>query len=86
MKKYFVKISHNSDKRGYNRTVSVYTQNKDGSFSFIAENDKINTASYRGDSAEANQILHDNFGYKWAEKGNTHYYLLSKNVKLIFLP
>ena len=85
MKKYFIKTTNNSSKRGYNRTVTIYTQNKDGSFNFIAEDEFINTASYRGDEAVASKLLHDKYNYKWNPK-DVNYSLLSKSVKLIFLP
>ena len=85
MRKFFIKVSYNSDARGYNHTITVYTQNKDGSFNFIAEDNKINTASYRGDLAVASRLLHDKYGFKWSPK-NKHYTLMSKNIKLIFLP
>lgn len=85
MKKFFIKVKYSSEKRRYNRTITVYDQNKDGSFNFIGEDDQINTASYRGDEAIASKILHDKFNYKWL-KGRENYDLQSKNIKLIFLP
>ena len=85
MKKYFIKTINNSSKRGCNRTVTVYDQNKDGSFNFIAEDQSISTASYRGDEAVASKLLHDKCNYKWDPK-YPNYKLLSKSVKLIFLP
>lgn len=85
MKKYFIKVSNSSKARGFNRTITVYTQNKDGSFNFVGDNEKINMASYRGDTAVASKILHDKYNYKWSLK-DMNYTLMSKNIKLIFLP
>ena len=85
MKKYYIKVTHNSIKRGFNRTVAIYTQNKDGSFNFIQEDNEINTASFRGDLAVASKMLHDKHGYKWDPKA-LNYTLISKNIKLLFLP
>ena len=85
MRKFFIKVTHSSVHRGYNRTVTVYTQDKDGEFNFVGENAKINTASYRGDTAVASLILHDEFNFKW-DKNYKNYNLLSKSVRLIFLP
>ena len=85
MKKYYIKVMQDSIRRGYNRTITIYTQNKDGSFSFIAEDDKISTASYRGDEAIVSRLLHEKFNYKWS-KNYKNYKLASKNIKLIFLP
>ena len=87
MKTYFWKYS-TSDKRGYNRNISVYEQNKDKSFSFIGSKD-VSTASYKGDYATACEVLSKNKGHK-LDKGNNWqgagYSLASKNIKLIELP
>jgi hypothetical protein len=85
MKRFYIRVLNSSDSRGYNRTVKVYKQNKDGSFCCIAEDNKINTASYRGDKAIANSLLHEKYGFKW-DKNHKYYSLMSKDIKLIFLP
>ena len=85
MKKFYIKVIHSSIKRGYNRTIEIYTINKRGTFSFLCSDDAINTASYRGDEAVASRLLHEKFGFKWSPK-NENYSLMSKNIKLIFLP
>lgn len=85
MKTYFIKVINSSDRRGYNRTIEVYIQMRDKSFYLIGENSEINTASYRGDYAVACKILHDKLHYRWS-KEDRHYSLLSKNIKLLFLP
>ena len=85
MKRFYIKVIHSSTKRGYDRTIEVYAMNRRGAFSFLCGTDKINTGSYKGDKAVASKLLHDKFGFKWS-KNDMHYSLMSKNVKLIFLP
>ena len=85
MKTYFFKVEHGSTKRGYNRTVKVYTQLNDNRFSIVDYDNEINTASYRGDYAIACSILNDKLGYRWS-KNDRFYSLQNKNIQLIQLP
>jgi len=81
MKKYYY-TTGNSGKRGLNRAITVYSQNKDGSFNYIGE-EHASTASYVGDYATVCHILNDEKGHKLTDNG---YLLLSKNIKIIELP
>ena len=85
MKKFYIKVIYSSNKRGYNRSIEIYTINKRGTFSFLCGDEAINTASFSSDEAVASRLLHEKFGFKWSPK-NKHYSLMSKNIKLIFLP
>ena len=68
-------------KRGYNIRVTVFGLEKKSHRPIFLGTADANTASYRGDTALANDILHQIFGYKWADKG-THYRLQNKDIKL----
>ena len=52
-----------SDKRGYNALIMVYVIAKDGEPYRLGYN-YVNTASYRGDSAEARHLVREVYGYK----------------------
>ncbi len=79
MKTYIFRIEKSSSARGYNRTIYVYRV-KNNQPIFVGYNEKINTASYKGDRAIASQIISDNEGLKMDNGG---YNLLSKNVQII---
>ena len=84
MKKFY--WSEKIVSNGKKSIVTVYQQMKDGSFSYVGEI-KSSRGSYRGGMAVANQILHDKFGFRWAEPpGHTHYFLKRDDIKLIALP
>lgn len=78
MKTFLFKIEPSSSIRGYNRTVSVYRIMRNQPV-FIGYNDKISTASYRGDYAVAFQIIADNTRHKMAGS----YALADKNIRLL---
>ena len=80
MKKYYYKVTHDSIKRGYNKTISVYSQFKNGHFVFIGEK-HVNTAGYKGEAPTAVDVLHRERGHK-----TDGYNLISKNIVLIQLP
>ena len=79
MKTYFLTVEHNSNKRGYNRTVSVYRV-KNNQPLFVGYDEEINTASYKGDHAIACQIISKEDGHKMDQHG---YNLQSKNIKVL---
>ena len=78
MQTFIFKVTQSSSQRGYNRTIEVYRV-KNNYPHFVGYNDKIDTASYRGDKAVANHIIADNLGYKM--KGG--YNLARQDVQLI---
>lgn len=78
MKTYIFTQVNTSPKRGYNRTVKVW-RIKNNRPAFVGYDDEINTASYRGDRAIANQIISDNDGHKMRNP----YDLLSDKIKVI---
>lgn len=78
MKTYIFTQVNTSQKRGYNRTVKVWRM-KNNKPIFVGYDDEINTASYRGDRAIANQIISDNDGHKMKNP----YDLLSDKIKVI---
>jgi hypothetical protein len=78
MKTYFYTIKHNSALRGYNRTVTVYRV-KSNQPSFVGYDEKINTASYKGDYAIACKIISENDKHLMDKTGYT---LESKNIKI----
>ena len=80
MKTFFFTIKHDSDKRGYNRTISVY-RNINNQPTFIGYDEEINTASYKGDYGIAAKIIHEVTGAKWL-KGREGYELASKSIKI----
>ena len=73
-------------KRGYNKRISVYKQTPRKTFEPVGDM-YVNTASHRGDEAAINQILHDVYGFRWAEGwGITHYRLKRSDIKIVLLP
>lgn len=78
MKKFIALVKLSSDKKGYNRTVTVY-QVKNNELNYIGYDDEINTAAYIGDYAIACHIIHNKLGHKLSKCG---YFLASKNIKL----
>ena len=84
MKRYFWKETITNN--GIKSEVNVYEQCKDGSFYYLGSMIS-NRGSYRGGRAIANQILHNEFGYRWIEPdGHTHYRLKRNDIILITLP
>ena len=79
MKTYFYKVIQDSSARGFNREVHVYRV-KNNQPIFIGYDDRINTASYKGDHAIASAIISKNDKHKMDKKG---YFLLSKNIQLL---
>lgn len=78
MKTYIFAVEKQSSKRGYNRTVKVW-RIKNNQPIFVGYDEEIDTASYRGDRAIANQIISDNEGHKMKDP----YKLLSDKIKVI---
>lgn len=78
MKKFIAITKESSDKKGYNRTVTVY-QVKNNDLVYIGYDDEINTASYMGDYAIACHIINKVLGHKLSDD---KYSLASKNVKI----
>ena len=77
MKTYIYKAIDSSVERGYNRTIEVYRV-KNNKPEFVGYTAKINTASYRGDYAEACSIISHWDKLKMAGS----YKMQSKNVQL----
>ena len=78
MKTYIFVAEKISSKRGCNRTVKVW-RIKNNQPIFVGYDEDINTASYRGDRAIANQIISDCDGHKMRDSYN----LLSDKIKVI---
>jgi len=76
MKTYIYKVTHSSTIRGYNRTVEVY-RIKHNEPIYIGYNDRINTASYKGDRAVAGKLISDIDGHKFEG-----YDLVSENIQI----
>ena len=83
MKTYFFTVKNSSDKRGCNRTITVY-RNINNQPIYIGCDEEINTAGYKGDYGIAAKIIHEETGAKWL-KGREGYELASKHVKIIGL-
>ncbi|AHK11626.1 hypothetical protein S140_219 [Shewanella sp. phage 1/40] len=79
MKTYIFTVENNSNQRGYNRTVNVY-HIKNNKPTFVGYDDKINTASYKGDYAIACKIISENDKHRMNKTG---YRLESKNIEVI---
>jgi len=79
MKTYFYTVKHDSDLRGYNRTITVYRV-KNNQPIFVGYDEKINTAGYKGDYAIACKIVSLTDKHAMDKTG---YYLDSKNIKVI---
>ena len=60
MKTFIYKTKHSSDKRGYNREITVY-RIKNNQPVFVGYDDEISTASYKGDHAIACKIINEKF-------------------------
>ena len=78
MKKFIAIIKESSNKKGYNRTVTVY-QVKNNDLVYIGYDDEINTAAYMGDYAIACHIIHKELGHKLSDD---KYRLASKKIKI----
>ena len=78
MKTYIYTTDYSSSQRGYNRTITVYRviNNKPV---FVNIDNKINTASYRGDLAIASHIIADTDNHKISD----NYNLDSKNIRVL---
>lgn len=74
---FIYKVIHASNKRGYNREVQVY-RIKNNKPLFVGYDDKINTASYKGDRAIASLIISHNLGFKM----KNGYDLLRQDIQL----
>ena len=79
MKTYIFKVIQSSPLRGYNREIIVY-RIKNNQPLFIGSDNKVNTASYKGDYAIACNVLKAVEGYKMTKCG---YYLQTNKVKLL---
>ncbi len=77
MKTYIFKVSHESSQRGFNREISVY-RIKNNQPVFVGYDDRINTASYKGDRAIANLIISKEDGHKMLNG----YDLKSKDIQV----
>jgi len=79
MKTYIYTVDHSSTERGYNRTIVVYRIKRNQPL-IIGTNNRINTASYKGDYAIASAIIakHDNH-----QLNHGGYFLKNKSIKLI---
>ena len=62
-KHFIYKVEKGSYKRGYNRIILVYALIKHKPI-LIGEN-HVNTASYKGDKASANEIIAELYGYRF---------------------
>jgi len=60
---FIYRVTQSSDKRGYNRNVEVW-RIKNNQPLFVGYDNKINTASYKGDRAIVNLIISHNLGFK----------------------
>lgn len=65
MKTYIYKVIDSSTARGYNRTIEVYRV-KHNKPVYLGDNDKISTASYKGNLACAKQLIAELAGHKFA--------------------
>lgn len=81
MKTYLYTIEHDSNLRGYNRTINVY-RIKNNQPLYIGCDEKINTASYKGDYAIACKVISEVHGHKMDSKG---YELVNKNIRILSL-
>ncbi len=77
MKTYIYKVINSSTRRGYNLTIEVYRVIHNVP-KFVGYDDKISTASYRGDYATACHIIHRKTGARMAGG----YKLASSNIQL----
>ncbi len=78
MKHFIYKIRKDSDKRGYNREITVYRL-KNSQPEYVGYDDEINTASYKGDYAIACGIINKELGHKSSKGGYT---MESKNIRI----
>ncbi len=77
MKTFIYKVITSSSARGFNHTIEVYRV-KNNQPEYIGYNDRINTASYRGDRATACHIISEKTGAKMKDGYN----LLSDSIQL----
>ncbi len=77
MKTYIYKVINSSTRRGYNLTIEVYRVIHNVP-EFVGYDDKISTASYRGDYAVACKIISNKTGARMAGG----YKLASSNIQL----
>lgn len=74
---FYYKVTPSNNKRGYNREIKVFMIiNKDFSPLCIGYAD-VNTSSFRGDTATANNIICEIFNYKTDD-----YFILDNRVKV----
>ena len=78
MKKFIAITKESSNKKGYNRTVTVY-QVKNNELNYIGYDDEISTASHMGDYAIACHIINKVLGHKLSDDS---YSLASKDIKI----
>ncbi len=79
MKTFIYIVTNSSPVRGYNRSIRVYQMVKNNPVR-IGDDERINTAAYKGDYAVACQIIADNTNLKMNATG---YGLESKNVQVL---
>ena len=77
---YYYSITPSSDVRGYNRTINLFIIKKDYSLLEVA-NYCVNTATYKGDLAIANNMISDIFNHKMKD----WYTLLSNKIKVYLI-
>lgn len=75
---YYYSVLSHSDKRGYNRTISVSILKNDMHFLTLGE-EHVDTAGYKGDLSTANNIISKIMGHKMKDG----YDLMSKNIRVI---
>lgn len=63
MKSYIYVVTPSSPKRGFNRSITVY-EIVDNIPHYVGDNDRIQTASFKGDYAVASKIVSDVQGLK----------------------
>jgi hypothetical protein len=71
-------VSNHSVKRGYNKTIVVYRMVDNEPF-LVGMDDKISTASYKGDKAVANAIIAEKYPEEYTM---TDGYYIDQPVKL----
>ena len=79
MKTYIYTILHDSNLRSYNRTITVFRIKHNKPY-LVGTDNKINTASYKGDHSVACNIIHDIDKHALSECG---YHLVSKNIRIL---
>jgi hypothetical protein len=78
---YIYTIVKKSDKRGYNRTINVWSVN-DNIPVFLGYTDEVNTSGYKGDYATACELIAE---FDKHAMSNCGYFLQNKDIKVIEL-